>query len=292
MRRRALTRLLTAAAAVAAVTAVAVPATASAESVVTDYVVAVDGEDATGRLALPAGDPTVLVVICHGYGGTARGFDGRLASVANRGWAGVAMDYRGAQSAWKVGTGWRDTVAATLDLQARYPGIQRTIVWGISMGGEVSGLAVAYAPPGTYDYWVEDSGVENLAEEWATVPGFRPAIEAETGGTPADVPDAYRERSPLAQTAGIAAQGLRRAFVNHGAGDTVVTPTQAQEMAAALADAGVPVSAYTWTGTGHVGGWGFEQVLEKALGLPDWAEPVIEGVIGPSGFVPRISPAT
>ena len=117
------------------------------------------------------------------------------------------------------------------------------------------------------------------------------AIQAETGGTPADVPQAYVDRSPVAQVQGIAAHGLKRAFLNHAAGDTVVTPTQAQEMTAALVEAGVPISTYTWAGQGHVGGWGYQEVVEKAQGLPDWAAPVVEGVIGPTGFVPQPSSA-
>ncbi|MDT7572125.1 MAG: hypothetical protein QOE05_2299, partial [Actinomycetota bacterium] len=142
---------------------------------------------------------------------------------------------------------------------------------------------------GTYQYWVEDAGVENLVEEWATVTGFQPAIQAETGGTPADVPNAYLDRSPVAQVSLIATKGLKRVFANHAAGDTVVTPTQAQELTAALAASGVPVSTYTWAGQGHVGGWGYQEVVEKGLGLPDWAAPVVEGVIGPTGFVPQPS---
>jgi acetyl esterase/lipase len=121
------------------------------------------------------------------------------------------------------------------------------------------------------------------------VPGFQGAIQAETGGTPADVPQAYVDRSPIAQVAGIAAQGLRRAFVNHAAGDTIVTPTQAQQLTAALVAARVPVSTYTWAGQGHVGGWGYQEVVEKAQGLPDWVSPLVEGVIGPTGFVPQTS---
>ncbi|HEV2892029.1 MAG TPA: alpha/beta fold hydrolase [Frankiaceae bacterium] len=288
MRSRTLSRLLgTTALAVAALPG----GVAHAAVPVTAYTVTVDGQTATGRAVLPAGSPTVLVVFCHGFGGAADNFDGYLADVANRGWAGVSMDYRGPQGAWKVGTGWRDTIAATLDLKARYPSIRTTIVWGISMGGEVSGLAVAHAPRGTYQYWVEDAGVENLVEEWATVPGFQPAIQAETGGTPAEVPQAYLDRSPIAQVQAIAAHGLKRVFANHAAGDTVVTPTQAQELTGALAATGVPVSTYTFLGTGHVGGWGYQQVVEKGLGLPDWAAPVVEGVIGPVGFVPQVSSA-
>ena len=267
------------------------PAPSFAAPPVTDYTLTVDGQTATGRAVLPTGSPTVLIVFCHGFGGAANNFDGYLADAANRGYAAVSMDYRGAQGAWKVLTGWHDTVAATLDMKARYPSITTTIIWGISMGGEVSGLSVAYAPPGTYQYWVEDAGVENLVEEWATVTGFQPAIQAETGGTPAEVPQAYLDRSPIAQVNGIAAQGLKRAFINHAAGDTIVTPTQAQEMTAALVAARVPVSTYTWAGQGHVGGWGYQEVVEKAQGLPDWVSPLVEGVIGPTGFVPPTNSA-
>jgi dipeptidyl aminopeptidase/acylaminoacyl peptidase len=275
----------------AALVAVALPAAAHADvPPVVDYSLVVAGQTATGRAVLPTGAPTVLVVFCHGFGGNGAYYDGYLADAAAREYAAVSMDFRGAQGAWKVRTGWEDTISATLDLQARYPSVTTTIIWGISMGGEVSGLSVAYAPAGTYDYWVEDAGVENLVEEWATVPGFQGAIQAETGGTPADVPQAYVDRSPVLQAGKIAAQGLRRVFISHAAGDTVVTPTQAQEMTAALAAAGVPVSAYTWAGQGHVGGWGYGPVVEKAQGLPDWPVPLLEGVIGPTGFVPSTSP--
>lgn len=269
------------------------PAAASAAPAATGYTVVVDGETATGRMALPEyGTPTVLVVVCHGYGSSAANVEKYVTDAAARGYIGVAMDYRGARTDWKVWAGWRDTVAATLDLKARYPTIVTTIIYGISMGGEVSGLSVAYAPPGTYQYWVEDSGVENLAEQWSAYPSFRPAIEAETGGTPSDVPQAYLDRSPLAQMDGIKAQGLKRAFVNHGVADTVVTTTQAHEMTAALVASGVPVSAYTWLGEGHVGGWGYQVVAEKAKRRKDWPAPLVEGVIGPTGFVPSISPPT
>ncbi|HEX8003722.1 MAG TPA: alpha/beta fold hydrolase [Mycobacteriales bacterium] len=290
MRARLLARLTAAAVTAAAVTLVPGAAGHAAEGVV-DYSLVVDGETATGHAVLPEGSPTVLVVLCHGYGGSAFGMDKYLTDAARRGWAGVAMNYRGWQSAWKVWTGWQDTVAATLDLKARYPSITTTIIYGISMGGEVSGLSVAYAPPGTYQYWVEDAGVENLTEEWTAYPDFHYAIETETGGTPAEVPQAYADRSPVSQAERIAAHGLRRAFLNHAAGDSVVTPSQAQEMTAALADAGVPVSAYTFGGAGHVAGWGYQEVVEKALGRPDWPDAVVQGVIGPNGFTPAISPS-
>lgn len=307
--------------ALSALTPLAAPASGSGPGVAggptgpQPYGLVVDGQLATGRAAYPADPaPTVLLVFCHGFGGAASNFDGFLADAANRGYVGVGMDYRGAQGAWKVQTGWRDTLAATLDMQHRFPSVQRTIVWGISMGGEVSGLAVAHAPHGTYQDWVEDAGVEDLVEDWATVPGFEPAIQAETGGTPLTAPQAYLDRSPVAQGAAIAAEGLQRVFIQHAAADNIVTPTQAQELTAVLASNQVPVSTYVAPAVGHIGGWGYEAVLEKARGLPDWPTPVLEGTIGfvyvpgegvstplgpvgtppvgiaPAGFVPPVSP--
>jgi acetyl esterase/lipase len=254
------------------------------------YTVTVGGQVATGLLAVPANPaPAVLLVFCHGFGGAASNFNGNLADAANRGYLAVAMDYRGAQSAWKVWTGWQDTLAATLDLRARYPSVQRTIVWGISMGGEVSGLAVAYAPAGTYQYWVEDAGVEDLVEEWATEPGFQGAIQAETGGNPAQVPQAYLDRSPVAHPLDIGREGLARAFLTHAAGDTIVTSTQADEMAAGLAAARVPFTLYAVPSTAHAG-FSYDIVLDKAAGRADWPVPALAGAVTPLGRVPSVSP--
>jgi dipeptidyl aminopeptidase/acylaminoacyl peptidase len=265
---------------------------ASASGTVVPYSITVDGQTATGLLGVPADPaPTVLVVLAHGFGGAASSFGGYYQYFADNGWLAVGMDYRGAQGAWKVKTGWEDTVAATLDLKAQYPSVQRVVLWGISMGGEVSGLAVAHAPPGTYTYWVDDAGVQNLAEEWAEVPGFQGAIQAETGGTPAQVPQAYVDRSPALQADAIAAHGLARAFFFHYAADDVVPVTHARETAEQLAARGVPVSFYTLASAGacHCSA-GAQATIEKAQGRPDWVAPLVEGTLAPSaGFVPPIS---
>jgi dipeptidyl aminopeptidase/acylaminoacyl peptidase len=248
----------------------------------------------------------VLIVLCHGFGGAANSFGGYYQLYADQGWLAVGMDYRGAQGAWKVQTGWQDTLAATQDLLARYPSVQRVIIWGISMGGEVSGLALAHAPPGTYDHWIDDAGVQNLAEEWADVPGFQGAIQAETGGTPAQVPQAYIDRSPALQAPAIAAEGLTRAYFFHYLNDNVVPYSHARETSSQLAALGVKTSFYTAAGAAvppvpppvppavpgcHCAAGG-QAVYEKALGLPDWPVPV-EGVLLPvAGFVPAISAPT
>jgi len=153
------------------------------------------------------------------------------------------------------------------------------------------------------NFWVDDAGVQNLAEEWAEVPGFQGAIQAETGGTPATAPQAYVDRSPALQAQSIAAEGLTRALFFHYANDNVVPYTHARETMAQLAALGVPVSFYTSAGAGvppvpppvgYVPGChcssGAGAVEDKALGHADW--PInIEGVVAPvEGYVPPISP--
>jgi hypothetical protein len=114
------------------------------------------------------------------------------------------------------------------------------------MGGEVAFLSVAAAPPGTYDYVFDGAGVTDLEALWHAFVAARPAIERETGGTPADHAEAYRERSPTYRAADLAGK-VRRVYVVHGVGDTVVQDSQAEHLFAALRDAGVAVSFYAVT---------------------------------------------
>jgi dipeptidyl aminopeptidase/acylaminoacyl peptidase len=201
--------------------------------------VRVQGEVARGQLAYPTDrPPTALVVYGHGCCGSrslAR-IQEQLAFARTHGAAVVAMEYRG-KGGWDVAAGAADVVVATQALQRRFP-IRQTIAWGLSMGGEVTGMAVA-ARPDLFDWWVGTAGVYDLAEMW-TNGTYRHLIERETGGTPASHPDGYRARSPVHLAARM--KGIRGAFLVHGAGDSVVPQTQAWRMAEALRHAGVPAS--------------------------------------------------
>jgi hypothetical protein len=83
------------------------------------------------------------------------------------------MDYRGLEflpdsnedglpesRGWPVMTGAQDSIAAAQLFQSRCPTIQKTVLLGVSMGGNASGLAVSLAkdakhPDGSplFDYW-------------------------------------------------------------------------------------------------------------------------------------------
>lgn len=203
----------------------------------------IDNETATGLLAVPAGAPHALVVLAHGWGTSASHHEEDLRQLADDGVLAVAMDYRGSWDAFKVETGVRDTLTATLALQAAYPDVQQTILYGWSMGGAVALLSVAAAPPGTYAHVVVGSGVADVATTWAELPWVRPYVEAETGGSPQEVPAAYAARSPIHHAAAIAGR-VDRVWLVHGADDVIVPAAHAHRMRDALLAVGQPVATY------------------------------------------------
>ncbi|HJQ92771.1 MAG TPA: prolyl oligopeptidase family serine peptidase [Candidatus Thermoplasmatota archaeon] len=211
------------------------------------FEIEVAGGSARGLVAIPEGTPTTLVVLAHPWSTGSELFRPDLERLAGTGVLGVAMDFRGEVDSFKVGAGVADTVAATLALQADHPSVDRTLLYGWSMGAEVAFLAVADAPAGTYDYVFDGAGVTDLAALWHSFYAARPFIEAETGGTPAEVPAEYARRSPVERVAELKDKGVARYFIVHGAGDAPVPVEQAERMYSGLAEAGLPVSYYVVT---------------------------------------------
>jgi acetyl esterase/lipase len=167
----------------------------------------------------------------------------------------VAMDYRG-PGRWDVQKGYRDLIGATEDLHARFPSIARTVIWGMSMGGETTGMAVA-ARPDLFDYWVDSFGVVDLFQEFAAL-GLYPGVNANpndpgnptgswivegAGGTPASAPATYLAMSPAYHADGM--RGIKRAYISHGVGDLIVQYSQSRLMYANLVANGVPVTLDT-----------------------------------------------
>lgn len=211
------------------------------------YVVLSQGQEAAGLVAFPDQPTDTLVVLAHGWGGNSSLHRDDLLALAQAGFVAVAMDFRGPQGDFKLTTGVQDTLAATFDLQRQYPSIHRVVLYGWSMGGAVALLAAAQGPPGTYDAAYIGSGVTDLAAVWNATPFVRLAVEAEAGGTPSEAAPAYVRLSPVAQAEPIARHGLERVVFVHGVADEVVPLDHATRMAAALHDAGVPVSLYVVT---------------------------------------------
>jgi pimeloyl-ACP methyl ester carboxylesterase len=224
---------------------------------------------ASGRYALPATPvPTQLVVMFHGHGNDSCSWRRHLQQVAARGAVGVAMDYTGQRQTpapnygWFVREGAVDSIAAAKHFLAAYPSITRVFAFGVSMGGNSSGLAVAskdaVRADGSplFDYWVDIEGVNNLTEEYLVARGIAPVnssgalaqreIEEENGGPIEAVPGRYADITNVARARDM--KGLEGAVVVNGLDDGLVPTNQSPEMTAALTAVGVPTHQLTVVG--------------------------------------------
>jgi acetyl esterase/lipase len=130
---------------------------------------------------------------------------------------------------------------------------------GGSMGGTVSGLAVTLdarrhdgAP--LFDYWVGISPLTDLLTDFAVADALAPLrpyygtvihdFETEAGGSPAQAPFAYLERSLITQAGNMAAAGLKGAAIFQAAGDFDITPEQEPLMVSELVAHHVPTSDF------------------------------------------------
>ncbi len=221
---------------------------------------------AAGRYALPAGSaPTQMVVMFHGNHNDSCSWRKHLQSVAGHGAVAVAMDYTGQrqtpveQYGWFVREGAADSIAAAQYFMTRYPSIKQVFAFGVSMGGNSSGLAVA-SPKAEradgsplFDSWVVMEGAHNLTEEYNIIRGVAPAvpaaviaqqeIEEENGGSFESVPLRYSEITNVTLVASMTT--LKGVVLVHGIDDGLVPTNQSREMLAALNANGVPAHLYT-----------------------------------------------
>jgi hypothetical protein len=240
--------------------------------------ITVAGVPTYGYYAVPSGTPKGVVVVGHGYPTTAQAEAPLLPGIAERdGVIAVAMDYHGTvdtegptgttSRGWKVAEGAEDSIAAVRLFESTCQGSPRFVnsAFGISMGGNMTGLAVSQHATrsdgsGLFDYWFDVSGVTNVPEIYtdATVISLAPLgsiqaigtnaktdIEAEMGGNPLLALTTYLNRSPALRASTMKASGLKGVVVAHGVLDGEVTSDQSDQMVAALALAGVPTDYYT-----------------------------------------------
>jgi hypothetical protein len=248
---------------------------------------------ADGRYALPeTQQPTQLVVMFHGHGNDSCSWRNHLRRAAERGAVAFALDYvRQTPSenyGWFMREASADSIAAARHFLAAYPSIQQVFAFGISMGGNASGVAVASPDAvrldGTtplFDYWVVVEGANNLIEEYGVIRAVAPAvadaalaqreIEQENGGSLEQVPQRYAEITNVLRAPDMSA--LRGAVVVNGVDDGLVTTDQSPQLAAALNAVGVPTHLYTvlFRGDGEPGSTATGIVADpifEALGLP------------------------
>lgn len=231
----------------------------------------VQNGEALALVALPRKKPRGIVVFDHGYGHTMESWREHVTRTASTlGVIAIAPNYRGqtippegtrvASRGWRVAEGAEDTIAYAQHFEKLCKPKGTNVVYGVSMGGNTSGLVVAAqpkAPDGSplFDYWVDVEGAVNVTETYAAANVLAPAngfaanasadIAEAFGGTPLDAPDVYAERTVVNRTDDIAGAGLKGVVVVHGLLDGLVPHNQSRELQALLRVQGVPVSMWT-----------------------------------------------
>src|SRR5687768_730271 len=202
------------------------------------FTIPVNGQSADGFYALPANKPVGLVVFSHGYGHSSYSWQHHLRRVAAElDVIAVAMDYRGITflptekapgipdtRGWDVTAGAQDGVAAAQHFEAGCTTIDTIVNYGVSMGGNTSGLmaaANADRADGSplFDYWIDIEGAVNVSETYTGARILAPVnafaaqaqadIEAEMGGTFEQRPATYLEKSVVTRVFDMKASGLK-----------------------------------------------------------------------------------
>jgi hypothetical protein len=255
------------------------PACAGEPTSIQTLNITVGGVPTYGYYSLPSTTPKGIVVLGHGYPTTAQSMVPLMPGIAQRdGVIVVAMDYHGTvdlegptgttSRGWKVSEGAADSIAATRLFNSTCQSLNPTrfvnAAFGVSMGGNMSGLAVSEHATRTdgsplFDYWFDVAGVTNVPEIYtdATAISLLPLggiqtiganakadIEAEMGSPILNL-TTYLNRSPALRASQMKSSGLKGVVVSHGVLDGEVTSDQSDQMVAALALTGVPTDYYT-----------------------------------------------
>jgi acetyl esterase/lipase len=233
----------------------------------------VAGTPTWGLFAMPDHPAKGIVVFAHGYGHTAESWRRHIAATAARDdVVAVAMDYRfqhdtpgsplPTSRGWRVAEGAEDSIAAAQYFNALCPRARTIVMYGVSMGGNTAGLAVAaQAKRGNgsplFDYWFNIEGANNVTETYneargLAVSGNSTAVNAVAdveeemdGKTFEEAPELYLERSTVTRAEDIEASGIRGVVMVQGVDDGLVGSNQQPEMYTRLRALGVPVDVWT-----------------------------------------------
>jgi dipeptidyl aminopeptidase/acylaminoacyl peptidase len=222
----------------------------------------VDGIEIQGWLYRTPGEKLGTLVLVHG-GPTSHAedrFNAEIQYLASRGFDVLAPNYRGStgfglpfQNSIKE-DGWggreqedmRSGIEALIDANLAEPG--RVGVTGTSYGGYSAWWAITHFEPEIVAAAAPICGMTDLAlDYYATRPNLRPYSEEMMGGSPEDVPDRYRERSPINFVKNIKGHLL----IVQGAKDPNVTQDNVDTVTKALRRENIPYELITFEDEGH-----------------------------------------
>jgi dipeptidyl aminopeptidase/acylaminoacyl peptidase len=228
-----------------------------------DYVwTSVDGLEVQGWLYRPRGEPRGTVVYVHG-GPTSHSQDqinNQIQYLVRQGFNVLDPNYRGStgfglpfREAIKAG-GWgsleqediRAGIEALFVAGVAEPG--RVGITGTSYGGYSAWCAITRFPPETVVASAPICGMTDLVVDYETTrPDLRPYSEEMMGGSPAQVPERYYERSPI----NFVPEIKGRLLIIQGLQDPNVTPENVRTVIEALDKAGVPYDLLAFEDEGH-----------------------------------------
>jgi dipeptidyl aminopeptidase/acylaminoacyl peptidase len=222
----------------------------------------VDGMEVQGWLYRTRGENLGTIVLVHG-GPTSHAedrFNAEIQYLASRGFDVLAPNYRGStgfglpfqESIKQDGWGGREQedirrgIEALIEANVAEPG--RVGVTGTSYGGYSAWWAIAHFEPGIVAAAAPICGMTDLTVDYyATRPDLRPYSEEMMGGSPEDVPDRYRERSPINSVHNIKGDLL----IVQGLKDPNVTPDNVHAVTKALEEHNIPYELLTFVDEGH-----------------------------------------
>jgi dipeptidyl aminopeptidase/acylaminoacyl peptidase len=222
----------------------------------------VDGVEIQGWLYRAEGGGAGTVVLVHG-GPTSRAedrFNAQIHYFVARDFHVLAPNYRGStgfglpfqRSIKEDGWGGREQediktgIEALIGAGVATPG--RVGVTGTSYGGYSAWWAITHYPPELVAASAPVCGMTDLVVDYhATRPDLRPYSEEMMGGTPDEVPDRYRERSPVNFVENIRGKLL----IVQGMQDPNVTPENVDVVVRALGREGIPYDLFTFEDEGH-----------------------------------------
>ncbi len=221
-----------------------------------------DGLEVQGWLYRARGEPRGTIVYVHG-GPTWHSQDRINAQIqffVSQGFHVLDPNYRGSTGFSRAyreaikADGWggreqediRAGIEALIAAGIAEPG--RVGITGTSYGGYSAWWAITHFPPQVVAAAAPICGMTDLVVDYQTTrPDLRPLSEEMMGGSPEQVPERYRERSPL-----YAVHNIRgRLLIVQGLQDPNVTPENVRVVRQALEQAGVEYELLAFDDEGH-----------------------------------------
>jgi dipeptidyl aminopeptidase/acylaminoacyl peptidase len=222
----------------------------------------VDGLEVQGWLYRTRSRSTGTIVLIHG-GPTHHAedrFNAQIQYLVSRGFDVLAPNYRGStgfglrfqESIKEDGWGGREQedigagIEALIRAGVAEPG--RVGVTGTSYGGYSAWWAITHFPPDLVAAAAPICGMTDLVVDYyATRPDLRPYSEEMMGGSPEEVPDRYRERSPVNFVKNIRGELL----IVQGLRDPNVTQDNVHAVTRALDELDIAYELLTFEDEGH-----------------------------------------